>query len=696
MLNVESLVRAHVTPVCSIHDIAESLASDLLARFPAAIETSINFAPDIRRNFKIENLVNTECSFHLVNRMKRPTAEQNSRYEILTEWQLPTSLPSGCVVSLRLRTEERSVSPVYDQIPRLKTSGSRSSLKYVHPTYGLHEKIARFAEQPSFDRTHSAVLLLAQCFFHLADKQSPCKRLEHVHVTMKEVPPLKDISRTRRELMVEKLEREFNQDPFTIFSLRLGRHQYEQSLSSLLSSDAPAGSHRAYLALGSNIGNRVKMIESAIRKMCDRGLTVLRTSALYETKPMYLENQESFINGACEIKTSLSPMELLEQLKAIENDLGRVKTVENGPRTIDLDILLYDEELVENSRLSIPHKRMLEREFVLQPLCDLIPNSIPPTPDSIASYQDVLEHLPKPTDPLSALTPLSDYCPPIRNQFPTKATHLMAILNLTPDSFSDGGLHSSADPGPLLNILRSYTNRQRPVTILDIGGQSTRPHAPQVSPDEELSRILPTIKAIRSDPSFQTMAISVDTYRAFVAAEAVKAGADIINDVSAGQLDPEMLPTIARLGCTCILMHMRGTPETMNTLTSYPDGVINGVGTELLGRVREAEKVGIRRWRIMLDPGIGFAKKQAQNLELIRRFSELRDFEGLWGFPWVVGASRKGFIGKITGVEDAKERKWGTAATVTAAVQGGADIVRVHDVREMGEVVAMADAIWRV
>ena len=272
----------------------------------------------------------------------------------------------------------------------------------------------------------------------------------------------------------------------------------------------------------------------------------------------------------------------------------------------------------------------------------------------------------------------------------------MAILNLTPDSFSDGGLQSTADSKPLLDTLRGYTAQQHPVTILDIGGQSTRPRAPQISPDEELSRILPTIKAIRADPSLQAMTISVDTYRAFVAAEAVKAGANIINDVSAGQLDPEMLPTIAKLGCTCILMHMRGTPETMSTLTSYPDGVINGVGNELLERAREAEKAGIRRWRIMLDPGIGFAKTQAQNLEILRRFPELRNFEGLRGFPWVVGASRKGFIGKITGVQDAKERKWGTATTVAAAVQGGADVVRVHDVKEMGEVIAMADAIWRV
>ena len=269
----------------------------------------------------------------------------------------------------------------------------------------------------------------------------------------------------------------------------------------------------------------------------------------------------------------------------------------------------------------------------------------------------------------------------------------MAILNLTPDSFSDGGLHT-ADPSSLQPTLEKVIDAG--VSILDIGGQSTRPRAPQISAEEELSRILPTIKSIRSQPRFNRLALSVDTYRASVAAAAIAAGTNIINDVSAGLLDPDMLPTAAKLGCTVVLMHMRGTPDTMTSLTSYPDGVVNGVASELLERVAAAEKAGIRRWRIILDPGIGFAKTEAQNLELLRRFDELRDWEGLRGLPWVVGTSRKRFIGRITGVEEASERKWGTAATVTAAVKGGADVVRVHDVAEMGQVVRMADAIWRV
>lgn len=197
-------------------------------------------------------------------------------------------------------------------------------------------------------------------------------------------------------------------------------------------------------------------------------------------------------------------------------------------------------------------------------------------------------------------------------------------------------------------------------------------------------------------PEAKNVAVSIDTYRADVAAEAVCAGAHIVNDVSAGLMDDAMLPTVAKLGCTVCLMHMRGTPETMNSLAHYPDGVVETVGRELLARVKAAEDAGIRRWRIILDPGIGFAKKQEHNLELLRRLNELRRYPGLQGLPWLVGTSRKAFVGRITGVKEAKERVWGTAATVTAAIQGGADIVRVHDVQEMAQVAKMADAVWRV
>jgi 2-amino-4-hydroxy-6-hydroxymethyldihydropteridine diphosphokinase/dihydropteroate synthase len=268
----------------------------------------------------------------------------------------------------------------------------------------------------------------------------------------------------------------------------------------------------------------------------------------------------------------------------------------------------------------------------------------------------------------------------------------MSILNVTPDSFSDGGKNYGMDEDALRRTVLEHVNSG--ASIIDIGGQSTRPGAEQVDSTEELSRVLPAVKLIRS-LDLKDVAISVDTYRADVAEVAIDAGAHIINDVSAGLMDKNMLPTAAKLGCTICLMHMRGTPETMNYMADYPGGIIETVGQELLERVHAAEDVGIRRWRIILDPGIGFAKTQDHNLELLRRFDELRAYPGLENFPWLVGTSRKAFIGRITGVELAKERVWGTAASIAAAVQGGADVVRVHDVKEMAHVAKMADAIWR-
>jgi 2-amino-4-hydroxy-6-hydroxymethyldihydropteridine diphosphokinase/dihydropteroate synthase len=270
----------------------------------------------------------------------------------------------------------------------------------------------------------------------------------------------------------------------------------------------------------------------------------------------------------------------------------------------------------------------------------------------------------------------------------------MSILNITPDSFSDGGKHFNLDDRALTDTIKSHLKAG--ATIIDLGGQSTRPGAIQASEAQELDRVLPAVKLIRSLSEAQNVAISIDTYRAGVAREAIKAGADIVNDVSAGLMDADMLSSVAELGCTVCLMHMRGTPETMNKLAKYPDGVIETVGQELLERVQAAETAGIRRWRIILDPGIGFAKTKEHNLELLRRLDELRCYPGLHGLPWLVGTSRKAFVGRITGVTEAKDRTWGTAAAVTAAIQGGADIIRVHDVEEMAQVAKMADAVWRV
>lgn len=290
----------------------------------------------------------------------------------------------------------------------------------------------------------------------------------------------------------------------------------------------------------------------------------------------------------------------------------------------------------------------------------------------------------------------------------------MGILNLTPDSFSDGGKYGSSYNDPslrtettavevndgeqvqqteLYDFAEAFDSQHDTLPIIDVGGQSTAPGAPEVSSEEELTRVRSTIKYIKDN--FNNHLISIDTYRASVAQAAISEGAHIINDVSAGKLDPEMLATVAASGKSVILMHMRGTPATMNKLTSYPDGLIPTIASELIERVKAAEEAGIYRWRIILDPGIGFAKTADQNLEILQKLDELKNWPGLEGFPWLVGSSRKGFIGKVTGVKNSSERLLGSMVAVTAAVQGGADIVRVHDVKETVEVVKMGDAIWR-
>jgi dihydropteroate synthase len=285
-----------------------------------------------------------------------------------------------------------------------------------------------------------------------------------------------------------------------------------------------------------------------------------------------------------------------------------------------------------------------------------------------------------------------------------RTTHIMSILNTTPDSFSDGG-SNTLDLQSLRETAASHIAAG--ATIIDVGGQSSRPNAPDVTPEEEISRVLPAIAAIKSLPEAEGVSISVDTYRAAVAEAAVNAGAHIINDISAGALDPQMLPTVARLGCTYIMMHMRGTPATMQNRENctYASGLYGEMRNELASSVAIAVASGVRKWRIIVDPGLGFAKDQTQNLRLLRsglvdntKMYRRRPGVGeapLLGMPQLIGCSRKGFIGKITGVEEPKDRIWGTAAAVTASVAAGADIVRVHDVKEMAQVVKMADAIYR-
>ena len=310
-----------------------------------------------------------------------------------------------------------------------------------------------------------------------------------------------------------------------------------------------------------------------------------------------------------------------------------------------------------------------------------------------ASFQDFLARLPNTTPPMYAVTALSDSSPPLYTNKKGQGTRIMSILNVTPDSFSDGGQNNPQDWSRIRETVISQI--EAGADIVDVGGQSSRPNAPSIETEEEISRVIPVIECIRSLPEAHGIPISIDTYRSSVARAAVGAGASIINDISAGYLDPKMLPTVAELGCTLCLMHMRGSPTSMMHLNNYPNGIIETVGEELLDRLNAAQRAGIRRWRLILDPGFGFAKNSEQNLELLRNFTKIRSTVGLQSIPWLSGISRKGFIGRITNVLEPKDRVWGTAAAITAAIHGGVDIVRVHDVAEMSLVSKMADAIWK-
>ena len=265
-------------------------------------------------------------------------------------------------------------------------------------------------------------------------------------------------------------------------------------------------------------------------------------------------------------------------------------------------------------------------------------------------------------------------------------TYLMGILNVTPDSFSDGGLYDDVNAA----IVQATHMRNNGVDILDIGGQSTKPNAADVSLEEELHRVIPIVRAIRADRSFDTIMISIDTTKAIVAKEAITAGADMINDVSGGTFDDDMFSTVAALNVPIILMHLRGTPKTMQQLTQYDD-LTSEIITFLQSRIKAAIASGIDLNKIIIDPGIGFAKTSEQSLQLLQ---ELEKFKIL-NCPILVGTSRKSFIGKILGESDPSKRVWGTAATCCGAIANGANILRVHDVAEMYDVMRVADAIWR-
>ena len=490
--------------------------------------------------------------------------------------------------------------------------------------------------------------------------------------------------------------------------------------------------YQVFLAVGSNQGDSFLNISTGIQLLCDplfqkeshRPTDFVRSSFLYLTKPMYVVDQEEFWNGAVELDTDHDPKSLLHRLKLVEENMGRdFEQVRNGPRPLDLDILLfyeksnYDEEsreststpvIVETPELKIPHCRLQEREFVLSPLIDLAGKELmhpKATISSLSSVEseshatlgDLLDNLVLSKD--NADQPITTRLVPLPRERSLlfDQTLIMGILNVTPDSFSDGGRWTdSVDRA----VARAMEMVEEGATIVDIGGESTRPGAAEIPIEEQIARTVPVIKAIRKRS--KDIVLSIDTRHAFVVRAAVAAGADIVNDVSGGTHDPDMLSTVADLKVPFVIMHMRGNPQSMQSLTKYDDqgGVVDGVVAALLERSRAAEKAGIPRWMQILDPGIGFAKDMEGNLSLLKNYTDMQTKLG--DFPLLLGTSRKGFIGKLSGETVAEERDFGTVGSCVAALCLGIDgkenslrcnILRVHNVKGAKQATVVMDAI---
>jgi dihydropteroate synthase/2-amino-4-hydroxy-6-hydroxymethyldihydropteridine diphosphokinase len=515
--------------------------------------------------------------------------------------------------------------------------------------------------------------------------------------------------------------------------------------------------NRCVLALGSNLGERAASIHAALDLLRTTvGARVERTSLLYDTAPQYVTEQPRFLNAACEISTTLAPHELLRAVKGVEQRLGRqlgVEAARFGPRPIDIDLLLYYPAAADAGRplalqsetLTLPHERLTERAFVLRPLADLDPARLLPHGDgSVSSVAQLLAVLRSTEQGATDLAELQQVTPlPGRRPGETEAcfawgarTYLMGIVNMTPDSFSDGGSFGMGAAGAEAAVEHGLALARSGADVLDIGGHSTKPGFEPVSEQEEVERVAAVVSRLRAasdaglaevDPGSPLrgaggggvgmggrLAISVDTFRPAVALAAINEGADIINDVSGGlHSGGEMYRVAAELGAPIVLMDHGTDPVALhaphNTTgsgggSSGEGSIVDLVGQSLARMVDQAQASGMARWQLMIDPGLGFAKPvTGENLELIRRLPDVKAVAGGHsGLPLLLGASRKRFTGEATWHSRVSKstpapfdgRDFATAGFCAAAVAGGGvDMVRVHNVECTGDAVRAADML---
>lgn len=437
-----------------------------------------------------------------------------------------------------------------------------------------------------------------------------------------------------------------------------------------------------YIGAGSNQGKSLEYLQLAAQLLAP-AVQIRRTSGLYLTEPWGYKEQPPFYNLVWEAETQLPPQSLLKYFKEIEQRLGRVKTLRYGPRVIDLDILLYDELIFQSKNLTIPHLQIPNRRFVLQPLCDLIPDG--KDPRSGKSWRQFLDEAPQ-----EKVQRLEQQLPPARSQIRWgMRTYVMGIVNLTPDSFSGDGLlkgnvaDSADSPARIAQVIQQCAQfLDQGVDILDLGAQSTRPGYTPVSAEEELRRLLPALREVRQ--SFPQALLSVDSDKAEVFRSALDCGTDWINNT--GRMnDADLCKVCASAHKPLILMRFQPLSQNSDEALS-PEKVMERVRIELMQFMENMLRAGARSGDLILDPGLGFGTTPDQDLEIVRRLDQLSDL----AHPLLIGPSRKSFIGRYLN-QPVHDRLAGTAAVICHAIEKKADIIRVHDVQFMKDIAAMCD-----
>jgi dihydropteroate synthase/2-amino-4-hydroxy-6-hydroxymethyldihydropteridine diphosphokinase len=450
----------------------------------------------------------------------------------------------------------------------------------------------------------------------------------------------------------------------------------------------PAPQISIALGLGSNLGDRHGHLVEAIDHLSAR-VAIESIASIYETEPWGFLDQARFLNTACAGATDLSPEELLAFVKSIEVEMGRETTFQFGPRTIDIDVLLVGDQIIDQETYQVPHARLTERAFVLEPLAEIAPQVMHPI--ARRTISELCDQVDDTGVKLFARRPLRVGS---RWLHWDRQTYVLGILNVTPDSFSgDGLLQTQKWIEAAIDQARSML--QAGAHILDVGGESTRPGAQTISIAAEIDRVVPVIEALHQNGLGP---ISIDTYKAEVADRALQAGAALINDVWGLRRDADMAALAAEREVPIVLMHNRSKVEDAafqaklggRYIGSQYANLIEDIKRELSESIELARAAGISDQQLIIDPGIGFGKTTDQNLELIDRLNEFKSL----GFPILSGPSRKSFIGYTLNLPP-DQRVFGTAAAVAISIARGADMVRVHDVAQLAQVAKMTDALVR-